>query len=392
MLYRRFGRTEIRMPVFSCGGMRYQESWNSEDPVSDASQRNLETTIERALEVGITHIETARGYGTSEQQLGRVLPRLPRERIIVQTKVPPKPSPRKFRAAFLDSLARLGLDHVDLLAIHGVNTAEHVHDTLRPRGCLAAALELRDRGHVRHVGFSTHAPVTRIADVIGSGGFDYVNLHWYYIFQDNLPAIEAAAARDMGVFIISPSDKGGMLYKPPRLLEELCAPLSPIQFNDVFCLSEPRVHTLSIGAARPGDFDEHLAALRHLDDPEPVLAPILARLEERFDEALGREFAASWKEGIPEWDALPGGVNVRTILWLRNLALAYDMRAYGAMRYALLGGNGGHWMPGNRADAADPDALRAALQASPHAGVIPDLLREAHELLAPENPSSEVGS
>ena len=44
-------------------------------------------TIRRALEVGINHIETARGYGTSELQLGRVLPSLPRDQIILQTKV-----------------------------------------------------------------------------------------------------------------------------------------------------------------------------------------------------------------------------------------------------------------------------------------------------------------
>ncbi len=45
MLYRRFGRTEIKMPVLSCGGMRYQQSWNDKDPISPASQRNLEAIL-----------------------------------------------------------------------------------------------------------------------------------------------------------------------------------------------------------------------------------------------------------------------------------------------------------------------------------------------------------
>ena len=54
------------------------------------NQANLEATIHRALELGINHIETARGYGTSEMQLGRVLPKLPRDKIIVQTKVAPE--------------------------------------------------------------------------------------------------------------------------------------------------------------------------------------------------------------------------------------------------------------------------------------------------------------
>jgi len=73
------------MPVFSCGGMRYQFKWQ-DVPFQDIpaeNQENLEATIHRALELGINHIETARGYGTSEMQLGNILPRLPREKMIV---------------------------------------------------------------------------------------------------------------------------------------------------------------------------------------------------------------------------------------------------------------------------------------------------------------------
>src|ERR1043166_1376566 len=80
MKYRRFGRTELQMPVFSCGGMRYQFKWQDVPPkeIPPENQANLEATIHRAFELGINHIETARGYGTSEMQLGSVLPSLPR--------------------------------------------------------------------------------------------------------------------------------------------------------------------------------------------------------------------------------------------------------------------------------------------------------------------------
>ena len=87
MKYRRFGRTELQMPVFSCGGMRYQYQWQdtTEDKIPLDNQRNLEATIEQALELGINHIETARGYGTSEMQLGKILPQFEREKLIIQT-------------------------------------------------------------------------------------------------------------------------------------------------------------------------------------------------------------------------------------------------------------------------------------------------------------------
>ncbi|MEL7084689.1 MAG: aldo/keto reductase, partial [Cyanobacteria bacterium J06597_1] len=55
MQYRRFGRTELQMPVFRCGGMRYQNKWQDirPDAVPEAVQQNLEATIHRALELGI---------------------------------------------------------------------------------------------------------------------------------------------------------------------------------------------------------------------------------------------------------------------------------------------------------------------------------------------------
>ncbi len=102
MKYRRFGRTELQMPVFSCGGMRYQQAWKDVDPaeIEKDNQANLEATIERAIELGINHIETARGYGSSEMQLGWILPKLPREKIIVQTKVGPNEDPKVFLENF----------------------------------------------------------------------------------------------------------------------------------------------------------------------------------------------------------------------------------------------------------------------------------------------------
>ena len=214
MQYRRFGRTELAMPVLSCGGMRYQQAWQDlpPDQIQTEGQRNLEATIQRALELGMNHIETARGYGSSEMQLGWVLPNLPRDRMIVQTKVGPEPNPAKFRQTFETSLAYLRLDYVDLLGIHGINTREHIQQVLRPGGCLEEAQKLQAAGKVRFIGFSTHGPTDVIVEAIESGAFDYVNLHWYFINQVNWPAIAAAQAQDMGVFIISPSDKGGRLY------------------------------------------------------------------------------------------------------------------------------------------------------------------------------------
>jgi predicted aldo/keto reductase-like oxidoreductase len=184
----------------------------------------------------------------------------------------------------------------------------------------------------------------------------------------------------MGVFIISPSDKGGKLYDPPQKLVQLCQPLSPMVFNDLFCLSHPQVHTLSLGAAKPSDFEEHLKVLSLLDQAKTILPPIVERLEQAAIATLGSEWVRTWNVGLPSYEETPGKINIPVILWLRNLALAYDMVEYAKMRYNLLG-NGGHWFPGAKADRVTQFNLQPCLKNSPHADTIPTLLIEADRLL-----------
>jgi len=364
MLYRRFGKTELQVSALSFGAMR----------IPDGSDENAVATIRRAVEVGINHLETARGYGRSEELLGLAMPDLPRDKLIITTKIGPTETANEMWRYIFESLKRMRVNRIDNFGIHGINNRDILRQTLKKGGCLDAVRRAMGEGVIGHVGFSTHGPVDVIIEAIDSGEFESVNLHYYYFNQRNAPAVRRARELDMGVFIISPTDKGGQLFKAPEKLRRLVAPHTPIQFNDRWLLSDPDVHTLSVGASAPEDFDEHVAVA---DSAGPLAAweiAVVERLEGEMRRALGETRCTVCHECMP----CPENITIPEMLRLRNVARALDMVEFGRYRYNLFS-HGGHWFPGEQATACTE--CGECLPRCPEKLAIPALLMDAHRLL-----------
>jgi predicted aldo/keto reductase-like oxidoreductase len=375
MRYRRFGKTERMLSVITLGGMRYVHGWTS--PRGKLQRETVEhctACVQLALGAGINHIETAYGYGTSEKAYGQVLGpelRVPRSRYHLMTKGQPE-SARDARKLVDRQLRDLGVDHIDLYAWHGLNDRAQFEKACKRGGAVEELHKLKEEGSIGAVGFSTHAPTDVILSAIETGLFDFVNLHYYYFFQSNAPAVAAAAKRDMGVLIISPNDKGGRLFNAPPSLRALTAPATPIQWNARYCLSHRAVHTLSFGMTEPAHYDEMRGIFPLGDQLSAQDAAVLAKLDAQLDRDPwsryeGRELAND-----------PSGINVPEVLRLRRLWKCYDMLDYGQYRYNMFA-NHDPWYPGK---LCTEDKLRE-LDASrlPSELDVKALLRETHAAL-----------
>ena len=362
MQFRRFGRTNLKIPILSLGGMRFQKSWELLDfsEISYKEQNKVENILKLANKYSLSHVETAKYYGTSEVQLGIAFKNTKIVPNIIQTKIPPNSDPKIFEKDVMTSFEKLKVKKIDLLAIHGINTPEHLHQAIRVGGCVDILRNLQNKNLIGSIGFSTHGQSSLIENAISTNLFDYVNLHWYFINQENTNAIKLANKYDLGVFIISPTDKGGHLHTPSTKMMELCKPLHPIVFNDLFCLRNKNVHTISVGVAKETDFDLHLEAVSLLPESEQYIPKIINRLRQEAINSLGLDWYQNWNRNLPSWEDTPGNINIIVLLWLSNLIDWLDMEGFARARYQLLG-NGSHWFPGCNANLLDVDVSEGQL-------------------------------
>jgi hypothetical protein len=360
MQTRRFGKTGLTLSVFSLGMMRCL-----------ATPESAFQVLEQALQQGINHVETARAYGPSERYLGEALQALG-QRPILTSKITPTVDGDELERQLEASLQDLGVDCLDCLAIHGINTPAHLEQV--QRSMLDRLAQLLADGRIRQLGLSTHGPLAVIEGAIATGAFSFVNLHYYYFFQRNAPAIELAHQQDLGIFIISPADKGGLLYTPPERLRQLCDPFEPLHLTYRWLLSDPRITTLSLGPATPDELSGPLRVADQTGPPSAAEQQALDRLAEHQVAALGPERCSQCYACLP----CPEAINIPEVLRLRNLALAYDMTRYGEYRYRMFE-QAGHWFPGRKGNRCTD--CGDCLPRCPEQLNIPTLLRDTHQRL-----------
>lgn len=337
-------------------------------------QQNCDATLRKALDLGFNHLETARMYMTSEAALATSIARCGAKAgdFILQTKVRPVDGVGAFEEKLRRSLEVLRVPAVDLLTLHGLNLPEHVDNTW---ACLEKLEEIKGRGLAAHIGLATHAPVDCVLPFIESGRLDYLNLHMHalgsYTVPDTRRLVDACARQGMGVFIISPLDKGGHLQKPSDTLRELCRPLHPAEFGLLWCMTQPGVHTVSFGAASPEQFDWQVNAAKLLPVADRLLPTIVRRIRRHVRDRIGDRADAIGARGsarlMQGQGGAPGAMNAYMMTWITALWRGLDMEGFALHMHDNIKTTGNDWCCGGNTlqptpwERVDKDALRDAV-------------------------------
>ncbi len=233
----KLGRTSVEVTELGFGAAPIG---NLHSAISD---EDAATTVQAAWDCGIRYFDTAPHYGLglSERRLGAALAGKPREEYVVSTKVGrllarnPAPIGSDLRAggfavsdtltrvrdysadgvrrSLESSLARLGLDRVDIVLIH--DPEDFMDDALR--GAVPALIELREQGVIGAVGAGMNfwQPLLRF---VTESDIDVVMLagRWTLADRSGAPLVETCAARGVSVLAAAPFNSG-LLAKPwPR--------------------------------------------------------------------------------------------------------------------------------------------------------------------------------
>lgn len=161
---RKLGRSGIKVPILGFGSGSRFLMYQDEDQATAA--------LNRAIDLGITYIDTAHSYGDgkSEQRVGRVMSSR-RKEVVLATKIAARTADGARRQIEL-SLKRLRTDRVEVLHIHALKNLEDLAAIETKGGVLEAMYEARAQKITRAIGITGHADPQALQTALERHDFD----------------------------------------------------------------------------------------------------------------------------------------------------------------------------------------------------------------------------
>jgi aryl-alcohol dehydrogenase-like predicted oxidoreductase len=264
-----------RLPVVGIGTNQYSVT----APEEIAARREV---LQNLPQLGASVVDTAWGYGDSEQVIGSLVQDLGnRDRLFIATKTPNRGDIPPGAAAVDQALARLRTQRIDLLQVHNF----HGIDALFP-----VLLNAKQAGKVRYVGVttSTDEQYPQLVDALKTLPLDFIQVD--YSIENRGAEDILKRARDKGVGVLINVPLGG---RRASLLSKVTDKPLPDWAKDIDASSWPQVllkYVIShpaVTAVIPGT-----TKLAHLEDNQRAARGRLP------DAALRREMEAYWEKAI----------------------------------------------------------------------------------------------
>lgn len=197
----RLGKTGLQVSRIGFGGI----------PIQRLTEDEAVKVVQRCLDLGVTFIDTANAYTTSEERIGKALAAIAgrRKQVVIATKTGGRDKATALEHLEL-SLSHLNTDYIDLWQFHGVSTFEAYEQVLGPGGAMEAAQEALQAGKVRHVGITSHSMDVALK-AVASGHFETIQFPFNFVTSE--PAdrlVPLAQEHDVGFIAMKPF-AGGML-------------------------------------------------------------------------------------------------------------------------------------------------------------------------------------
>jgi len=194
----RLGKTNMMVSRLGFGGI----------PIQRDSEEEAVAIVKRCLELGVTFLDTANAYTTSEERIGKAIAGK-REGIVIATKTTARNREGVEEHLHL-SLQRLGVDYIDLYQFHNVSDSNALKTVLDPEGPMAVVKGAQKAGRIRHIGITSHQ-IDTAKEAVKSGQFETIMFPFNVVTseasEDLLPLCRKC---DVGFIAMKPL-AGGML-------------------------------------------------------------------------------------------------------------------------------------------------------------------------------------
>lgn len=207
MQKRQLGNTGLELSLVGLGGV----------VVCERPQEEADREVAWAIDQGITYFDVAPQYGDAQQRMGPALEPY-RDDVVLACKTLERTADAA-AAELDDSLAKLRTDRFDIYQMHALSSVEEVETALGPGGAIEAFLRAKERGKVRHIGFSAHDEAAALR-AITSGHFETVlyplNFVTYTTGRFGPALLDAARRHGMGVMALKAMARTKVAEGDPR--------------------------------------------------------------------------------------------------------------------------------------------------------------------------------